>query len=270
MKLRNLLFALLAFSFFACEEVPPVLSGTTSQRTVFLEEFTGVRCVQCPAGSALIEDLLAANGVQLIAVSIHAGQFSPPYNDSQYDFRTEAGDEILDFLGSPFGYPSAVVNRKLFDGEFDLQLGDGQWAGFISSEKLEPPKVEIAMDSEFDETSRQATIDLTLFVQETISEEVNLSIMFTESGVEDLQKVPGQSEPKPDYVHKHVLRGMATNYLGDPISEAFTTGAQIEKSYTYTLPGEWVADNCKVIAFVSSTGANSEVLQAVEVGVTEP
>lgn len=270
MKLRNLFFVVLALSFFACEEVPPVVNGSESGRRVLMEEFTGVRCVQCPAGSAIIEDLLAQNGGQLIAVSIHAGDFSPPYNESQYDFRTEAGNEVLGFLGAPFGYPSAVVNRKLFSGETDLQLGDGLWAGAVNEEKLEEPKVEVGVKALFDEATREVTIEVVMDVVETVPENASLSIMFTESNIIDLQKVPGQSEPQADYKHKHVLRGMATNYTGDLLENSLTAGAQIEKTYTYTIPDEWVVENCKVIAFVSLAEGTKEVLQATEIKLYEP
>ncbi|MDV7402453.1 hypothetical protein RZS08_64120, partial [Arthrospira platensis SPKY1] len=65
---------------------------------MLIEEFTGVRCVQCPAGSADIETYLAIHGEQLIAVSIHAGGFSFPFDESVHDFRTEEGEALNSFL----------------------------------------------------------------------------------------------------------------------------------------------------------------------------
>lgn len=281
MKFKYFFFLLFALSFFSCDEVAPTVTGimdipggpeppdlTDQPRNVLIEEFTGVRCVQCPAGSALIEDLLAVHGNQLVAVSIHSGIFSPPYEDSQFDFRTDAGDAILTYLGEPLGYPSAVVNRKLFEGEFDLQLGDGLWAGFISDEKALPPKVKIGVTPAYDEATREVKMTVFMLPAETITEEARLSIMFTESGIVDLQKVPGLGTPKPDYVHKHALRGMATDFTGDIIGADLTAGALIEKEYTFKLPDEWVAENCHIIAFVSLSG-NKEVLQAVQVGVIQ-
>ena len=281
--LSKFLFLALALSFFACEEIPPTVTGSMGnmgggpnsddlkdqQRQVLIEEFTGVRCVQCPAGSALIEDLLAANGVQLVAVSIHSGIFSPPYNESLYDFRTEAGDELLNFLGEPLGYPSAVVNRQQFDGELALQLGDSQWAGYINEEKLTPPKVKIGVTTDYDDATRNLKMEVLVLVEETITEEARLHLMFTESGIVDVQKIPGQSDPDPDYVHKHVLRGMATNFTGDIIQENMTAGAEIEREYNFKLPDDWVAEKCHVIAFVSLGGDSKEVLQAVEATVAE-
>jgi hypothetical protein len=82
-----LLFVIAAFFNTGCEEIPPtvtpfmgetpdtVVDVTSQQRQVLIEEFTGVRCVQCPAGAAEIETLLALHGDQLVAVAIHAGDF---------------------------------------------------------------------------------------------------------------------------------------------------------------------------------------------------
>ncbi|MFQ5448035.1 MAG: Omp28-related outer membrane protein [Saprospiraceae bacterium] len=273
------LFVLLALSFTACDEIAPPVTGsmgpvdpgpdvTGQQRQVLIEEFTGVRCVNCPAGSAAVEDLSAVHGAQLVAVSIHAGEFSPPYSDSNHDFRTPEGDQILSYLGEPFGYPTAVVNRRLFDGEFDLQLGQSQWAGFIAEEKAIPPKVKIAIEPAFNNTNRILIVDVTLFVQEDISDpDVRLSIMITESGIQDVQLTPAGKDA--GYIHKHVLRGMMTNYDGDRLTETLGTGAEITKPYSMTLPAVWDENHCDVIAFVSLAGESKDVLQAHKVAVVE-
>ncbi len=279
MKRKVLFSALLALSFAACEEIAPPVTGamgstgpgpdiTNQKRQVLVEEFTGVRCVNCPAGSAAIEDLTAVHGVQLVAVSIHSGEFSPPYSDSNYDFRTPEGDLILSYLGEPFGYPTAVVNRRLFDGEFDVQLGQSQWAGFIAEEKAIPPKVKIAIKPDFNTTSRNLDVDVTLFVQEDITgPDVRLSVMVTESGIQDVQLTPAGKDA--NYIHKHVLRGMMTNFDGNPVTGSLSTGAEILKTYSMTLPGEWDENRCDVVAFVSLAGESKDVLQAHKVGVVE-
>ena len=280
MKRQIFLLALAALSFAACEEIAPPVTGymgpvgpgpddvAGQQRQVLIEEFTGVRCVNCPAGSAAIEDLAAVHDAQLIAVSIHAGEFSPPYAESNYDFHTPEGDQILSYLGEPFGYPTAVVNRQLFDGEFDLQLGQSQWAGFIVQEKAIPPKVKLAIKPVFNAAKRALGVDVTLFVQEDISStDVRLSIMITESGIQDVQLTPSGKDAS--YTHKHVLRGMMTNYGGDPITETLSGGAEIAKTYTMTLPVGWDENHCDVIAFVSLAGENKYVLQAHKVAVVE-
>lgn len=120
MKKFILSFFLLSFLLSACEEIPPTLNpvdpnpggGGAMPRKVLIEEFSGVKCVNCPAGSEAIENLIKIYGDQLIAISIHAGFFAPPYAESKYDFRSADGTNLLSYLGEPLGYPTAVVNRK--------------------------------------------------------------------------------------------------------------------------------------------------------------
>ncbi len=279
MKRLFFLLSFIAFSFFACEEIPPVVTGSMpgdnnpvppkeQKRQVLIEEFTGVSCIQCPAGSAIIKDLLGTHGQQLIAISIHsAPTFSEPYPQSQYDFRTSEGNSFYSYLGSPIGFPSATVNRRLFDGRTKLQMGKGEWAGFIEEEKAVAPKVKIGIESDFDAVSRNAAIEVTLFVEEIITEtDVNLSVIFTENDIVDHQLTPGSSpDTDPTYVHEHVLRGMATPFDGSPITEPLTVGAVITKTFDYTIPAEWKEDNVNVIAVVNLNGEKKEVLQAHEV-----
>lgn len=270
---------LLSFLLFSCEEIPPVITPITGpdttevnlenqQRQVLIEEFTGVRCVQCPAGAAEIKALLAIHGERLVAVSIHAGGFAPPFTgESQYDFRTPEGDQILSQLMEPFGYPSAVVNRKKFDGEIDLQLSKSQWPGYIEQEKAIPPKVKIGLIPDFNLDSRLLDLEVLLVVQEAIDEEVFLSVMITESGIIDVQDTPDGK--KTDYEHNHVLRDMLTSANGELVAATLSAGQEITKNYTFSVPAGWNPDNCHVVAFVHLGADKKEVLQAIEVDMTE-
>ncbi len=266
----------------SCEEIAPVVTGVKpgqvdpgpdlegQGRQVLIEEFTGVRCVNCPAGSEEIETLLSIHASGLIAVSIHAGEFAPPYQASLYDFRTPDGDQILSYLGEPFGYPTAVVNRRKFEGQFDLQLGKGEWAGYVAEEKGIPPVVRIGIVPSFDTNTRKVTATVTLLVDEDIAHpDVRLSLMITESGIQDLQLTPASSVPKADYVHKHVLRGMMTPYDGVPLTENLSAGNTVTKTFEYELPTGWKEEHCELIAFVSLNGQEKDVLQAEQVPLLE-
>lgn len=282
--MQRILLLLWVITFgIACNEIGPEINPTgdinndpnggvvsilDQQRQVLIEEFTGVRCVNCPAGSQTIENLLNIHGDQLIAVSIHSGFFSPPLSESQYDFRTSDGDNLLSLVGEPLGFPTAVINRKQFAGEFDLQLGQSSWAGYIEDEKAFDPIVKIGMQSEFNSTDRILKVDISLFPEVTISEpDVRLSLMITETDIEDYQETPDGMQA--DYKHKHVLRDFLTSFDGNRITEPLLVEAEINKSFTYTLPENWLAINCRLIAVVSLGGTSKEVLQAHSIKLGE-
>lgn len=281
--MKRLLFGLalgVALLGTSCEEIPPVIhpydgeqEDTTTnienqQRQVLIEEFTGVRCVQCPAGSAEIETLLSIHGERLVAVSIHAGDFAPPFPNSLHDFRTEEGELLIDLLGPPVSYPSAVIDRKLFEGEGDLILGRNDWAGYIETEKALAPRVKIALKADFNEANRKLDLEVKLYPQEDILEpEVRISVMLTESNITDIQDTPDGKVN--DYVHKHVLRDMVTSYLGETITETLTAGNIVTKTYSYDVPGTWKEADMEAIAFVHLGGTTQEVLQAISTHVVE-
>ena len=100
-----------------------------------------------------------------------------------------------------------------------------------------------------------------------LAPDVRLSIMITESEIQDLQITP--NGPVVDYTHRHVLRDMLTNYDGDRITETLSAGAIIEKDFSFTMPAGWKEENCEIVAFVSLEGASKDVLQAHQVHVIE-
>lgn len=265
--------------FQACSEIPPIINPVMPQeacengitldvvedqpRNVLIEEFTGVRCVNCPAGSEAIEDLLEIHGENLIVVSIHAGFFSPPYDESKFDFRTPEGNQLINFIGSPIGYPSAAINRKLFDGEFDLQLSRNSWPGYVNQELEEAPTFLIHIQNDYNDVDRGLQAQVSVFLPEgmTFNDDVNLTVLITEQEKADVQLTPDGIDAA--YKHKHIFRTTLTNATGNPITNDIQTEQFSCNSFTITLDEGWEAEQCEVIAFVHRTGAEKTVLQVV-------
>lgn len=267
----------IALSCLACEEVPPQINpvGDVQQpadtllnnqsRQVLIEEFTGVKCVNCPAGSEALATLIEIYGVRLVPVSIHAGFFSSPYPESRYDLQTPAGNTLLDYLGQPQGYPTAVIDRRLFPGENSLQLTQRNWAGYIADQLSEDPLLRIGMEKAYQPADRELSVTVTLLVEEDLpDEDVRLTVLLTEEEVTDFQLTP--SGKKGDYIHRHVLRTALTPATGQPI-ETPQAGSRIERSFRTSLPTDWLAENCHIVAFVSLNQDRKDVLQAHRISV---
>lgn len=272
--MKNIIYLLLTTCCLllnSCEEIPPVLNpidpnpdgGGELERNVLVEEYTGVRCVNCPAGSEALQVLANTYADRLAIISFHAGFFAPPYPESKYDFRTPAGNNLLNLLGSPLGYPAAVVNRSLFEGEPRLQLGQSQWPGYIAQEILLPPTVKMGLQKKYDPTLRQLSLSISLEILQAMdANDVRLSVAITEDDIEDVQLTPtGKQE---NYKHQHVLRDMLSNFDGNPLTESLGTGAKITKNFTYAIPTNWNAAKCTLIAFVHLGGDKKNVLQVVQ------
>jgi hypothetical protein len=270
MKNPFIFIALLTVLFTACKEVPPVITplqsdnnGQVVPRRALIEEFTGVRCVNCPAGTADILNLQSIYKDRLIAIGIHAGSFSLPYTESTIDFRTEEGNNIINLLGRPLGYPSAVVNRKKFDGEFNLQVGRSQWAGFLAQELATPPVIDVKLSVTYSKISRKVQVKVDLTPLQALSNpEIRVSVMILEDKIVNEQLTPDGKQP--NYVHRHNLRKMLTPYDGEIITNLLKNVATLSKNYSLTLPDGWFDLNCSIVAFAHLGGDKLEVLQAVE------
>ncbi len=275
----SIIFSLFVLLAFSCDEIPPTLNpnptGPTGpgpvdlqERQVLIEEFTGVRCVNCPAGSQAIEVLRGIHGHRMIAVSIHAGFFAQPFPESQQDFANDAGNAIQSLVEEPLGYPTAVINRTKFEGEESRQLIQSSWAGYIAQELEGDPTVKIDLQPTYDETSKQLSVEVDLYIEENISaDDIRFTLYLTENNIVDPQTTP--SGDQYDYVHKHVFRDAITSFSGDLLNETLTAGTVVSRSYTYELDDLWVAEECHVVGFVHFGGSTLDVLQAHEVSLIE-
>lgn len=234
------------------------------ERKVIIEEFTGVTCVNCPQGSAEIENLLAIYGDNLIAVSIHAGFFAEPDPvRNTIDFRTQAGDALISFLGEPQGYPSAVIDRKLHNGNTSLQESQGTWAGIIDQELKRASSLSLLMDVDYDSDSRRLDLDVSGIYTEDIDRALQISVLITENDVVEPQFTP--EGWVFDYKHKHVLRAYLTGATGDRLADSAEAGDDFSNSYSYTIPEDFDRDKMEVIAMVHLSGDDKDILQVESV-----
>lgn len=282
MKNISFLLVITVLAFFSCKEISPEIpklcpGGTnppepmdTVFRKVLMEEFTGVGCQNCPAGSAQIENLLLSFPNNLVAVSIHAGNFARErswHPEQRFDFRTADGDNLISnvFGGEPFAYPSASINRELTNTNTFFRGAD-DWAPIIAEEIQELAVAAINVTKDFSQTTRELTIDLEILPLAVVPDDVRVTVMITESGIIDYQKdlnAPGDGWIE-DYKHKHALRDIVTAFDGDIISPTgLTPSVPEELSFSVILPNEWDVNNCEIIAFIHRNTADSkEVLQA--------
>lgn len=265
----NLLYTLALLLLFACEEIPPIIepggggSDTTVQRRVLVEELTGERCVNCPAGHQALESLKQLYGDRLVIVSIHAGFFAVPYPQSDAGLANPEGNAVLNYLGAPLGYPAAVVNRRLFAGEERLAVGQAQWPGYINDVLKEAPVVEVDIATNYLAPTRnlQATVTLTPLAVRPEGD-LLLSVFLVEDKVRDPQETPTGVDP--DYEHRHVFRASLSLILGNRLAQAWEVGEPIRFDYNVFLPDNWVGENSSLVAFVHRDGDDKEVLQVNE------
>ena len=267
--MKKFAIILLVLFGWGCDQDPIAyerIQNLSGERNVLVEEFTGVRCPNCPTGTKQLNAIRSANDDRVIVVSIHAGFFAFPYEDISSNFNTEEGDFLLDQFGEPLGYPSAVINREFDNENNSYQLSARRWDAKINNDLSVDPQVDISIQTNL--LDRLLTVETAVVGIESLDETLHLHLLI----VEDSIVAPQADENNPssdvteDYVHNHVLRSFLTNVSGELIGSSLDIGQRLSKTHQFDIPTHdslWDIDQLTIIGFVTSA-ADGEVLQAVE------
>ncbi len=277
--MNRLFFLLLATVLVqSCKEVGPTvdIDGTSSllgdttfvesniatpqDRVVLLEEFTGVRCVNCPRAHNTIKLIQAAHPGRVLAVGIHTGIFAQPYA-GRPDFQIPEGNAIEQALNGAQGYPSGAVDRKQFSGESRIIISDSKWANYVNDQLTIPTPVNINLAKVYNATTRQLELSATMRFTAAYANNLYFSAYLIEDNIVDHQLTPTGVDTA--YNHTHVLRKLLTPLSGQQLNApSFTAGRVVVQRYSLPIDAAFNVSNLKVIAFVHNNGTDKSVLHA--------
>jgi hypothetical protein len=272
-----------AASFTGCDEVEApyaqkrIIADTTQQDTtelqqqVLLEEFTGIKCGQCPAATQKARELAALYPGRVHMIALHAGSFAVPRAPYKKDFRTPEGDELLNvFASGTAGFPFAMVNRTKLNGVFILGV-DG-WAAAIDEVLRRKPGMGIKLQAGQLQADSTMQIIADLDYRKEGNENQHLAVYIVEDSIvynqKDYRRVNQGFTDDLDtsYVHMHMLRGSVGRFgtWGEPLG-IISAGQKVRKIYTVDFRGRgWKKHNCSIIAFVHDRTL-TEILQVATV-----
>ena len=281
MKSTKYLFSLLSIltiSFTSCDIIEGpfmediVIEGCEGKcRKIFLEDYTGHKCGNCPRAAEKAEELKEIYGDQLVTVAVHAGFFAwPSGTHFSTDFTTESGDEWdIHFGNSTAGNPNGMVNRTGYPESSHI-LQHSQWAQKVDELLQIEPEAYIELAANYSAENRSLTIDVRTEILQTISAPLNINVLLTESNIiayqTDYAADPQEIE---DYEHNHVKRASLTGSWGVDLEQSeYISGDLIDKTFSISLDENWITENMSVVAFVSNTNTY-EVIQAEEIHLIE-
>jgi hypothetical protein len=294
-KLCFLLGVIASFLLASCEEVPPyinmepdaVIEDTTyvgavpapQLRRIVIEEYTGVRCPNCPKAQAEAKNISNANPGRVSTITIHplnklnslTSPFDPARGDkhkSNYDFRTQAGAQIFEMVGLSNGLPIGNVCRTKFDAELSTNIDYQKWSAYASEEiaKPTPVNIEVKANNVGDEVEVRVTVTYT----ETVTDSNYLTVAILESEMEDIQESQDQNGVTiyvEEYIHNHVLRAVLSGFFGDQLKAAYTPGRVFIKTYRFKRGADWNPSNLEAIAMVHKDVISKTIIHAREVKV---
>lgn len=235
--------------------------GTITHK-VLLEEFTGVKCNNCPAATAKAKNLQSIYGKEnLILLAIHAGNLATTDANHPKAFNTQEGTELFNFF-QLFGVPVGFVNRLDYD-EGRIIKPDGNWAGIVSSELTRSPVASIEINEEsYNSANMELTVSGTVKTLSSLTSNTYLCVYLAENDIISAQTM-GDKSVNPNYEHDHVFRGSFSGTYGTPIDLSSGTASFNE---SISLPADAVKENCEVIAFIYDRD-NYEILQAQSIEI---
>lgn len=254
----TLLPLLCACSHIADDEqliyVEPVIPETDNPsyvaRTVLLEDFTGQKCVNCPTGTEVIEQLQETYGDRFIAVGIHGGPLGFAGNNTAIGLATAVGDEYYNYWKLEY-QPVGLIDRHGAVNYTD-------WTAKVREELARTSSIEMKLEAQLVSGHINITVDTKAIGTDYSG---NLQVWILEDGITATQKMPDGSTNQ-SYVHNHVLRTPVNGTWGEAIS--LNAGEQKQQQLTQAISNDWNTEHLSVVAFVYN---DNGVEQAIKVHI---
>lgn len=254
------------WSDYENNEWPIFSENTNTNRNVLIEDFTGHKCVFCPAAADLAHALHEADPSRVYIASIHAGpdgigdfqSVSPP--DYPLDFTNPEGVEIGLYFGENDGgfpgNPRGTVNR--FNNGTIFQ-SPTQWTSMVndqlSSNNL---KVNIQSELNYYEETKGAFLHVELDpVDANVAENLGITVYLLEDSLVGDQKMSDNSH-NSNYIHRDIHRGnLNASAFGRPVSSEDLNGDKYYINYSFVLPnqldGQYNASNMHLLIYAFNT-----------------
>ena len=237
---------------------PDDIANFDGKVVVLLEDYTGVKCNNCPAAAEIAQQLQEQNEGHLVVLGVHPK--TPLQNPAGGfpDFRTDDGHEWnTEFnIGA---YPNGLVNRT------GGVLGAAQWTSAVSGIIGQDAPVRLIVKTEYGHNGQELKISVhSKFLETVNSSDVRLTVCMMEDSIVGKQTTPtGVIE---DYTHRHVFRGTADGQTWGRVlssAESIVEGSNFITNMKFTLSDEYNADQFYIVAFISDN-TTKEVLMAAE------
>jgi hypothetical protein len=222
---------------------------TSFPRKYLIEHFTGDQCGNCPAGMYSIVTYTQATATPCIWVSHHYG-----YNEDEY---TIAESKKIATLVGVQGAPSMAMNRTKVTGTdiafHPLELADNAVVKSIAAKCDTTAEASVVINHTYNVETRELNLTVSGQVANPTTTEYLLTILIKENGLIGKQadyyyswKTAGYKE----FLHPCVARDVITDsQLGDTVK---VENQAYSKTLTYTVSKDWVAENCCIVAYITS------------------
>ena len=227
---------------------------TGGNKTVLIKDFTGARCVNCPAAAEAAHQLQSLLGEDRIFIlSVHAGNLATPAGQFP-DFLTEEGTA---WYNNHDANPLFTVDH--------VALTDGNT---LNVEQIDTPVVdalsedqtfEIDINNTYDEASRHLNVENRFAPTGNGEGQFYATVCLVEDSIVGWQTIPGGLDR--EYVFRNVFRGTLNGADGELVSNGpFYVEDSFTKTCSIELDSTFNADQCYILTYIYDK-ADGKIMQ---------
>lgn len=206
------------------------------ERSILVEEFTGMTCPNCPNGARTLHQVMLANGLPCVQVNHHSGSAPDPYScDADYDYTW--------YFGSAGTFaPAAMINRLYDPAVNDVPAVNAQISttleDLFQSAAARQPYVSLGLASSFDADSRRVDVTLDVAAINDLPGASLINVYLVQDSI-----IGYQSNGGTNYAHNGLLRRVLTgNSWGLLLPDDFGQGQQQQWTTSFQLPDSIFSD----------------------------
>ena len=214
-------------------------------RKHLIEHFTGDGCGYCPGGMFALAEYTQNINTSCVWVSHHYG-----YNTDEY---TISESKKIGSTCGVNGAPNMAFNRtKVMGTTIAFHPGylvENGIAETIAEKCANEAEASVVIDHTYN--ANQLDIKVSGLVANPEVTEYLLTVIVKENGLTGKQAdyhYSWKTKGFKEFLHPRVARSVLTAALGDTV---LVKNQRYSKSFTYTIPENWVAENCCVVAYIT-------------------
>ncbi len=224
-------------------------------KMVLIKDFTGARCVNCPAAAEYAHNLQhQLDEDHIFIMSVHAGFLAQPMGQFP-NFLTDEGTE---WYNNHDSNPLFTVDH--------VALTDGN---SLKVEQIDTPVVtaldeeqsfEIVISRQFDPTSRQLQVNIQAVSLTDLDGHFFITACLVEDNIVGWQIIPGGNDK--EYVFHNVFRGTLNGAYGESFEDHHVDSDDtFSFSYNTEINADYNADECYVVVYVYDRNQGDKILQ---------
>ncbi len=224
-------------------------------KMVLIKDFTGARCVNCPAAAEYAHNLQhQLDEDHIFIMSVHAGFLAQPMGQFP-NFLTDEGTE---WYNNHDSNPLFTVDH--------VALTDGN---SLKVEQIDTPVVtaldeeqsfEIVIGRQFDPTSRQLQVNIQAVSLTDRDGHFFITACLVEDNIVGWQIIPGGTDK--EYVFHNVFHGTLNGAYGESFEDHHVDSDDtFSFSYNTEINADYNADECYVVVYVYDRNQSDKILQ---------